>query len=525
MVSGTAHYSKDMNIIIKLIMLILIFPALTGCGTGGWSGHIALKVWERYTGGESINTPAGIGNHWSPYVQGFPLNMNVLLFNVPDDETIWLKGRFELESVPREDHGVIVMGRDRRAKIFINEIPLNRQEDRRLSNIYSPAAYSVPAAMLRKGINTIHIKTSMMGGYTAAPDNISFMDGPAFARETSICELLFTQLPLAILIFNFSLLFPPLIFFFWNRWARVLAYGSLVLLLFILYILFQLIPVRYTGTAVPRVHLALIPVFGVLLFVAVQSLYRIYLTLFIRMTAVACGFTALLILFVDEKISEIYSPLVLLLGIIILVPLSIWILNMINRFKKDRLQFYMLVLLVLAAGLVGGYEVVAFAAGMPFTFLSPIYSSPFFVIVFMVLASRELMRNTVKMELLYNTIGKTDRKDNGPIITDITESKLKSVIDFINQNYAQDISREGLAGAIDISTDYMSRLFRKYTGKKINEYINELRIRDAMKKLNDENIKIIDIALSVGFESLSTFNRAFKHVTGITPSGYRIRNQ
>jgi transcriptional regulator GlxA family with amidase domain len=131
------------------------------------------------------------------------------------------------------------------------------------------------------------------------------------------------------------------------------------------------------------------------------------------------------------------------------------------------------------------------------------------------------MKSIIKMELLYNTIKKPEKKDKDPIITDNTEGKLNSVIDFINMNYTQDISREGLAGAIDISTDYMSRLFRTYTGKKINEYINELRIQEAMKKLQAKNIKIIDIALSVGFESLSTFNRAFKNVTGVTPSEYR----
>jgi len=101
-----------------------------------------------------------------------------------------------------------------------------------------------------------------------------------------------------------------------------------------------------------------------------------------------------------------------------------------------------------------------------------------------VLSAREFMKSMIKRELLYNTIKKPEKKDKDPILTDTAESKLKSVIDFINMNYMEDISREGLAGAIDISTDYMSRLFKTYTGKKINEYINELRIQEAMKKLD-----------------------------------------
>ncbi|MBN1498489.1 MAG: helix-turn-helix transcriptional regulator [Spirochaetes bacterium] len=451
--------------------------------------------------------------------------MDVLLLRAPDDATVWLRARFELDNVPGAEFGVVVMGRDRNVKLFINGASLEKTGDLRITNIYSPVYYTIPNALLRKGTNVIHVRASVSGEYVPVANNISIVDAEGQARGKIMHELVFTQLPLAILIFNFSLLFPPMIFFIWNRWARVLAYGSLVLLLFILYILFEFIPLRYAGEVAPMAHLALIPVFGVLLFVAVQSLYRIYMSFFIRLTTAACFVTSLLILVVDRRIVGIYSPFVLLAGIIIIVPLSIWILNMINSIKKDRLQFFMLVALILAAGLVGVYEVVAFVGNLPYAFLGPIYCSPIFVIIFMVLASRELMRNTVRMELLYKTLGKPERKDNGPIITDMTESKLKSVIDFINQNYAQDISREGLAGAIDISTDYMSRLFKKYTGKKINEYINELRIRDAMRKLDDKNVKIIDIALSVGFESLSTFNRAFKQVTGITPSSYRGRDQ
>lgn len=506
---------------IKILMIILLSPVFISCGRGETGGRLALTGWESNRAGRGAEHPGQVGGPWSAFRQGSPLDLDVLLLRAPANEKIWLKARFDLASVPGDSCGVIVMGRDREVKVFVNGTALERPGELRFANVYSPVHYTVPRAMLRKGANTVHVRASMTGGYVPAVNNIYVVDVHAFAREQMIHELVFTQLPLAILIFNFSLLFPPMIFFAWNRWARVLAYGSLVLTLFILYILFEFIPVRYTGSVVPVVHLALIPVFGVFLFVAVQSLYRVYMSFFIRITAVACTATSLLILFAERKIVEIYSPFALLAGIVIIVPLSIWILNMINTIKKDRLQFYMLVLLILTAGLVGGYEVVAFIADMPFAFLAPIYGSPFFVIVFMILASRELMRSTVRMELLYKTLGRPEKKDNGPIITDMTEIKLKSVIDFIDQNYAQDISREGLAGAIDISTDYMSRLFRKYTGKKINEYINELRIRDAMKKLDDKNNKVIDIALSVGFESLSTFNRAFKYVTGITPSDYR----
>jgi len=61
-----------------------------------------------------------------------------------------------------------------------------------------------------------------------------------------------------------------------------------------------------------------------------------------------------------------------------------------------------------------------------------------------------------------------------------------------------------------------------YTGKKINEYISELRIQDAAKRLREnKNENVINIAFSVGFESLSTFNRTFLKIMGTTPSEYK----
>ncbi len=87
-----------------------------------------------------------------------------------------------------------------------------------------------------------------------------------------------------------------------------------------------------------------------------------------------------------------------------------------------------------------------------------------------------------------------------------------------------DISREGLASAIDISPDYMSRLFKVYTGMKLNDYINKLRVEAATLKLENKDTRIIDIAFDVGFESIMTFNRAFKAFMEITPSEYRTNS-
>lgn len=117
-------------------------------------------------------------------------------------------------------------------------------------------------------------------------------------------------------------------------------------------------------------------------------------------------------------------------------------------------------------------------------------------------------------------IREESRKDH--VITAQTEEKIKQAAEYLKNNYLRDISREGLAASLDISPNHLGKFFKIYTGKKINEYISELRIRDAAKRLKEsQNENVINIAFSVGFESLSTFNRAFLKIMGTTPSEYK----
>jgi serine/threonine protein kinase/AraC-like DNA-binding protein/tetratricopeptide (TPR) repeat protein len=111
-----------------------------------------------------------------------------------------------------------------------------------------------------------------------------------------------------------------------------------------------------------------------------------------------------------------------------------------------------------------------------------------------------------------------DRKPpQSPMITE----KIQKAMDYIHENYAYEISREGLASHIGLHHDNLGRYFKLYHGKKMNDYINELRIKEAARKLQESDEKIIDIAFSVGFGSLRTFNKAFREIMKISPAYYR----
>ncbi len=101
------------------------------------------------------------------------------------------------------------------------------------------------------------------------------------------------------------------------------------------------------------------------------------------------------------------------------------------------------------------------------------------------------------------------------------KKKLDAISQYLKENYHDHISREGLASMIGLDPDYISRLFKIYTGMKIGEYINNLRIEEASRLLISDNRSVIDICMLVGFESLRTFNRAFYKIMGETPTSFR----
>lgn len=132
------------------------------------------------------------------------------------------------------------------------------------------------------------------------------------------------------------------------------------------------------------------------------------------------------------------------------------------------------------------------------------------------------------MSFLESTVGAVYRAhphqktDAGrDVVSPATERKVLKAIEFIKNNYTSDISREGLAASLDINPDHLGKAFKSIIGEKIGDYINRLRVEDAAERLKDRKEKIIDIAYAVGFESLSTFNRAFVKIMGVSPLEYR----
>ena len=101
---------------------------------------------------------------------------------------------------------------------------------------------------------------------------------------------------------------------------------------------------------------------------------------------------------------------------------------------------------------------------------------------------------------------------------------LEDVVEYIQNNYRQELTNEQLARRFHFHPNYISAEFRRYLGKPLHRYLLELRIQKAMSLLEDENRSLTEIAQEVGFENSNYFSRYFKKTVGLTPSQYR-KNQ
>lgn len=92
---------------------------------------------------------------------------------------------------------------------------------------------------------------------------------------------------------------------------------------------------------------------------------------------------------------------------------------------------------------------------------------------------------------------------------------------FINDNYAEDITLGQVAAAVHTSQFYFCKIFKKSVGINFTEYVSRLRTEKAKNLLLNPNLRVSEIAYAVGFQSLTHFNRVFRDIVGSSPTEFR----
>jgi AraC-like DNA-binding protein/ligand-binding sensor protein len=119
------------------------------------------------------------------------------------------------------------------------------------------------------------------------------------------------------------------------------------------------------------------------------------------------------------------------------------------------------------------------------------------------------------LSLISNQIVVQQQNEEPPVIT-----RAKA---YIAAHQAEDLTLGEVARAVNTSTFYFCKMFRKITGLNFTDYVSRIRIEKAKNLLLNRNLRVSEIAYEVGFQSLTHFNRVFKKILGASPTQYRAR--
>ncbi|WP_019636916.1 response regulator transcription factor [Paenibacillus fonticola] len=104
---------------------------------------------------------------------------------------------------------------------------------------------------------------------------------------------------------------------------------------------------------------------------------------------------------------------------------------------------------------------------------------------------------------------------------DRTTQVISRICQFIEEHISEDLSLVRLAEVHYFNPSYLSRFFKQECGINLSEYIDKCRIRKAKELLIGGDLKVREVAASVGYEASHSFTRFFKKMTGLTPQEYR----
>ena len=98
---------------------------------------------------------------------------------------------------------------------------------------------------------------------------------------------------------------------------------------------------------------------------------------------------------------------------------------------------------------------------------------------------------------------------------------LRRVKEFLRENFSEPPGLSSLAQAVEVHPTHLARVFRQFERCTVGDFIREVRIDYARRRLLESNTPLVEIALGAGFADQTHFTRSFKRVTGITPTEFR----
>jgi len=108
-----------------------------------------------------------------------------------------------------------------------------------------------------------------------------------------------------------------------------------------------------------------------------------------------------------------------------------------------------------------------------------------------------------------------------PSLSSISQDRINDVVNYVIENYKNNISLSEAAEIVNMSESSFSRYFMKTTGNRFSEFVSRIRLGRACVMLYETDDQIATIAFASGYNNLANFNRQFIKLKGMTPREYR----
>lgn len=105
-----------------------------------------------------------------------------------------------------------------------------------------------------------------------------------------------------------------------------------------------------------------------------------------------------------------------------------------------------------------------------------------------------------------------------------TDESIASAINYINENFSNNITLDDMANLLHLNPSYFSKKFKSVNGLGFKEYLNNVRINHSEKLLLETDMSITEIAFECGYENSNYYGDAFKKVNKVSPSTFRRMN-
>ncbi len=140
-----------------------------------------------------------------------------------------------------------------------------------------------------------------------------------------------------------------------------------------------------------------------------------------------------------------------------------------------------------------------------------------------VLSISDRIYETAKFYEIFSWIIRSHENKGKEEIKKPAASLLAAAAEYIKRSYMLDLTIEDIASHIGVDRTQLYRYFMKGFGKSPKQYLIDIRMKEAQKLLKNTNLKVKQIAYSVGYQDEYLFSKMFKRIYLLSPKNYRLK--